>query len=298
MTIPGGHLSGKWWGSKDIRPVLGVHGFLDNCGSFDKLIPLLPMEYSYLVFDLPGHGRSSEYASERLYSYFDLVILLERIRREFKWDKLSLMGHSFGAVLGFYYVALFPDKIDLVVAIDNFEPCAISPLVSVQRSMNAILDDDKRQLQGMPSKGYTFDQLLENRIRGSYTSLDGEPECAKRIVLRDVRRSPNEPGKFVFNYDMKRLKGINRGYRHPEDAMAYARNIKAPVLYLMGNDSFIRKYNPKQMAIVREFMVANCPDFTIKFGPGNHHFHMTHPQIYATDISAFLRKHRGIGPKL
>jgi hypothetical protein len=50
----GGHISGKWWGDKSTRPFLCLHGLLSNAGSFDRLIPLLPREFSYLAIDFPG----------------------------------------------------------------------------------------------------------------------------------------------------------------------------------------------------------------------------------------------------
>jgi pimeloyl-ACP methyl ester carboxylesterase len=50
----GGHISGKWWGDKSTRPILCLHGRQDNCGTFDRLIPLLSREFSYLAIDLPG----------------------------------------------------------------------------------------------------------------------------------------------------------------------------------------------------------------------------------------------------
>lgn len=31
-----------------------LHGWMDNAGTFDTLIPLLPKELSYLSIDLPG----------------------------------------------------------------------------------------------------------------------------------------------------------------------------------------------------------------------------------------------------
>ena len=36
-----------------------MHGWQDNAGSFDRLIPLLPRNHAYLAIDLPGHGLSS-----------------------------------------------------------------------------------------------------------------------------------------------------------------------------------------------------------------------------------------------
>lgn len=49
----------KWWGSKDKQPIIAIHGWQDNAGTFDPLVELLPTNLSILCIDLPGHGRSS-----------------------------------------------------------------------------------------------------------------------------------------------------------------------------------------------------------------------------------------------
>lgn len=50
---------GKWWGPRDKQPIIAIHGWQDNAGTFDPLIELLPTNLSILCIDLPGHGRSS-----------------------------------------------------------------------------------------------------------------------------------------------------------------------------------------------------------------------------------------------
>lgn len=50
---------GKWWGPRDKQPIIAIHGWQDNAGTFDPLIELLPKDLSILCIDLPGHGLSS-----------------------------------------------------------------------------------------------------------------------------------------------------------------------------------------------------------------------------------------------
>lgn len=42
MTVPWGEIRGQVWGPSNGRPVLCLHGWADNCGTFNTLIPLLP----------------------------------------------------------------------------------------------------------------------------------------------------------------------------------------------------------------------------------------------------------------
>lgn len=95
MKIPVtfGLIAAKWWGSKEKRPILLLHGWQDNAGTFDTLIPLLPQHYSYLAIDFPGHGFSSHLPKGCFYHVCDFVSILEEIRSKFEWEKISLIGY-------------------------------------------------------------------------------------------------------------------------------------------------------------------------------------------------------------
>lgn len=58
MEVPWGFLAGKWYGPKNYkRPILMLHGWQDNAGTFDPLIPLLSPEFSYLDMGYPANYR-------------------------------------------------------------------------------------------------------------------------------------------------------------------------------------------------------------------------------------------------
>lgn len=86
-------VTGKWWGSRSIQPIIGIHGRQDNAGSFDKLMKLLMIDnnnYSYLCLDLPGHGYSTHLREGQYYFiYWDSVTLLRRIAKHYQWNKVS-----------------------------------------------------------------------------------------------------------------------------------------------------------------------------------------------------------------
>lgn len=67
---------GKWWGDKDKRPILCIHGWKDNSGSFDTLMNLLvPHNMSFLCIDLPGHGLSSQLPKARINPISHLIFI-------------------------------------------------------------------------------------------------------------------------------------------------------------------------------------------------------------------------------
>lgn len=93
------------------------HGWQDNAGTFDRLIPLLPKRISFLCIDLPGHGRSSHFPKGMQYHIFwDYIPVVRRIVKHFRWEKVKLMGHSLGGALSFMYAACFPDDVSQFIS--------------------------------------------------------------------------------------------------------------------------------------------------------------------------------------
>ena len=53
---------GQEWGSSEDEPWIGLHGWLDNSGTFQTLAPFFAKNKKRLLaIDLPGHGYSSHY---------------------------------------------------------------------------------------------------------------------------------------------------------------------------------------------------------------------------------------------
>uniref|UniRef100_A0ABK0LSH9 Serine hydrolase-like 2 n=1 Tax=Rattus norvegicus TaxID=10116 RepID=A0ABK0LSH9_RAT len=100
LAVPWGHIAVKVWGLQKNPPVLCLHGWLDNANSFDKLIPFLPKDFCYVAMDFGGHGLSTHYSPGLPYYHHNFVSEVRRVVSAFKWTRLSLLGHSFGGVVG------------------------------------------------------------------------------------------------------------------------------------------------------------------------------------------------------
>ena len=106
-------------------------GWQDNAGSFDRLIPLLPRHLSFLAIDFPGHGFSSRVPDGIGYSTVDNLHFLNLLMKEYKWTKMSLMGHSMGAIMSFLYASVYPEKVNFVISFDALKPKVFDPKMSL-----------------------------------------------------------------------------------------------------------------------------------------------------------------------
>ncbi|EZA56318.1 putative serine hydrolase, partial [Ooceraea biroi] len=83
---------GKWWGPKNEQPILALHGWQDNAGTFDGLAEFLRPNVAILSIDLPGHGFSSHLPyGQMYYILWDGLVLLRRIVNHYKWNKLNVV---------------------------------------------------------------------------------------------------------------------------------------------------------------------------------------------------------------
>ena len=51
IPVAYGHIAGKAWGDPGGKPILGLHGWLDNAGTFDHLAPLINEVRLKLLFE-------------------------------------------------------------------------------------------------------------------------------------------------------------------------------------------------------------------------------------------------------
>lgn len=289
MAVPWGHISGKWWGPKDIRPILALHGWQDNAGTFDTLMPLLPTHLGFLAVDLPGHGLSSHLPEGMVYHTVDYVKLVLMIIKQMKWDKVSILGHSMGGFVGLWFAAMFPDKIDLLITIDSLKPLP-PPKEHFWGFCRGLISKtmlcDENSANGQEPPSYTYTECIERLYVGA-ESID-RSKCPF-ILARNLKESAKYPGKFYFSRDA-RLKYMNDGLWPHEHYMVLAAHMRIPYLFIDASDA-APKETPKNFnELISSFKKNSL--FQYEEVNGRHHVHLNEPEKVSGIISSFLMKHR------
>src|SRR5438309_392129 len=81
------------------RPALLLHGWLDHCGSFDLLAPLLAASGPAFALDLRGHGDSAWVGAGGFYHVPEYVGDLDGVLDALGLERARLVGHSLGAAV-------------------------------------------------------------------------------------------------------------------------------------------------------------------------------------------------------
>lgn len=78
-----------------------------------------------VFFDFLGRGKSDDAKNTSEYSVENDVELIEKLRVLLKFDKISLVGHSYGTVPAQSYSIKYPDNVDKMVLISGFHSGAM-----------------------------------------------------------------------------------------------------------------------------------------------------------------------------
>ena len=106
VSVGWGHVSGQIFGDPSLpnsKPILALHGFLDNSNSFKPIAPYITKDGSYYIIaiDLPGMGLSSKVPNGIPYSTKLYLMSIRRVVMHFKLEKFTFLSHSFGCSLAF-----------------------------------------------------------------------------------------------------------------------------------------------------------------------------------------------------
>ncbi|KAG5671938.1 hypothetical protein PVAND_002106 [Polypedilum vanderplanki] len=295
----GGHISGKWWGNRSIRPILCLHGRQDNCGTFDRLIPLLSKDFSYLAIDLPGHGKSSRYPDGVMIHIFDYCHIINYIRDEYKWDKISFITHSMSSTIAYIYAGIYPNQVDMVVSIDILKP-PIYGKKEIENRLNFAYENfliaDGRNREKIEPPAYEYDELIEKLIIGSSKSVT--KGTAPFLLERNILPSKKFPKKYYFSRD-RRLQFAILVNIPQEYQVEIAKRLTMPFLFIKASSSHWTSSSTKERDDEVLKILNQQPNFQHCIVESNsHHVHLVEPEKVAPLINEFLNKHKKLKSKL
>jgi len=289
-------LAGKWWGSKTQRPIVCLHGWQDNAGTFDRLIPLLPRDQSFLAIDSPGHGMTSRVPDGMAYHGVDNLYIQNFLMKEYNWDKISMMGHSMGSVLSFMFASVFPSKVDMLIQIDALKPHIYDPArvaARLQDQVENFMIADQRNRDKSEPPAYTYEDMVDRLNTGTFGSVT--KEAAGYLLKRNIKRSEKYPGKFYFTRDSRLKYNFTPNFSQPV-SVELAKKLNMPHIFLKALNS--PYYEPKNYYDEVIDILKGNKNFEHHVVDSTHHMHLTEPEKVAPIISAFIEKHRRVESKL
>ena len=264
-------LAAQVWGDDAAPPMLALHGWLDNAGSFALLAPLLAQRFHVIALDLPGHGHSDHLAPGAQYHYLDYVRVVLETTDALQLDRYTLLGHSMGAGIAALVAAAAPQRIERLRLIEGLGPLGDDGSQTLKRFREAFASraDSTKPLRVFRD----IEQAVNARVIVSGLAAD----LARPIVMRALIETD---GGWQWRSD-PRLTHKSAVRQAESQIHTILRGIEAPAALLLAKPT--TAYLPTAPMQARADCVANM---VVSHLDGGHHLHLEQPVAVAAWVEA------------
>ncbi|TVT69732.1 MAG: alpha/beta hydrolase [Pseudomonas sp.] len=275
LSLPHLEVAAHLYGPDDGKPVIALHGWLDNAATFSRLAPRL-QGLRIVALDLPGHGHSDHRPIGAGYNIWDYVHDVLQVAEQFGWQRFSLLGHSMGAIVSVLLAGALPERVERLALIDGVIPYtgeADSAPQKLGSALEALLAvNDKRK----PVYA-SFDQAVQARMKGVGAV---SREAAEMLAQRGLMPVP---GGYTWRTDPRlMLPSAMRLTR--AHALAFVNRVACPTSLVLAEQGLMTQ--PELLELVEGF------PFDIRRLAGGHHLHLDDDigaEAVARVFNSFLR---------
>ncbi|WP_313209692.1 alpha/beta fold hydrolase [Stutzerimonas nitrititolerans] len=270
LRLPHLEVAAHLYGPENGRPVIALHGWLDNAASFSRLAPLLN-GVRIVALDLPGHGLSDHRPPGAGYNIWDYAYDILQTAEQFGWQRFSLLGHSLGGIVSVLLAGAMPERIERLALIDGVIPYtgeAESAPRKLGEALRALLAVDRKRKPVYAS----FDQAVAARMKGVGAV---SREAAERLAQRGLMPVP---GGYTWRTDPRLMlpSPLHLTLAH---AQAFAQRVECPTSLIIARQGLMTD------AKVIEF-IDSLP-FESHRLHGGHHLHLDDDEGAAAIAAVF-----------
>jgi pimeloyl-ACP methyl ester carboxylesterase len=245
----------------DGPPLMMVHGIGARHKTWKGLIDYLRSDFQCISFDLRGHGESP--VPPTPYTLDDLVKDVEALRAKLCIDRMHVIGHSLGGMIGPAYARAHPER---VMSLGLLSTAAGRTEEDSAKVMDVVTAMEERGIV----------EVLETLVARWFTDdfIANRPD-AIQARLRQVRETPAEVFLSVFHI-------------YAETEMApWLHEVTAPSLVLTGE--LDGGCNPR----LNRFIADTLPDAELVIMEGlKHAILLEASERVAEHVRAFLMRHQ------
>lgn len=265
IQLPHIDLAARVYGPENGKPVLALHGWLDNAMTFELLAPRL-QGLRIVAMDMAGHGHSGRRGPGAGYQLWDYALDALMAAHQLGWQRFSLLGHSLGGIISVLIAGAVPERIERLALIDGLVPdtgeAAHSPKKLGEALLAQIALADKKK-----TVYSTIEQAVEARKRGL---IAVSQQAAELLASRGL--SPVAAG-YSWNTD-QRLTLPSPLRLTNAHALAFVNALECPVSLVLAEQGLL--LNIPEFVYFLDHL--GKPNIQVERMPGGHHLHVNDEQ--------------------
>lgn len=265
IQLPHIDLAARVYGPDDGKPVLALHGWLDNAMTFELLAPRLP-GLRIVALDMAGHGFSGRRAAGAGYQLWDYATDALLVAQELGWERFAMLGHSLGAIIATMLAAAVPERVERLALIDGLVPDTGEAAQSPKKLGEALL----AQID-LASKKKTVYSSVEQAIQARMRGLVPVSRLAAELLVQ--RGLSPVDGGFCWNTDVRLTlpSPVRFTLQHTRE---FVRALQCPTRLVLAEQGILLAV-PEFLPFINDI---NNPNLHLKRRLGSHHFHLDDEQ--------------------
>jgi proline iminopeptidase len=254
LAVPGGQLWYKVSGTGTGTPVILLHGGPGFSSFYLKPLEVLGDDRKVVRYDQLGGGKSDKITDTAMFNIAHFVSELDSLRGHLGYDKVHIVGHSWGTILGLEYYRAHPEHVaSLTLASAALDIPAWEK--NARQLVTTISDSSQRAIKaGEAAKKYdspAYKAAIEE-FYGKYVW--------RRPVQADLDSTFSTMNEGIYNYMQGPSEFTITGTLKQYNATPFLKSVKVPTLFTVGE--FDEAHPPtikKQAAMTPGAKVAVIP---------------------------------------
>lgn len=274
IQIPSGTIVALSWGPTNGKPILALHGWLDNAASFIPIAKYFK-EFRFVALDLIGHGFSSHPPRGAYFHYIDYIADVASVIDQMGWETCSLLGHSLGAGIATILTGTIPERIKTLGLIDG-----LGPITMDIQQLPDMLHKSLRDYSRLAQKNLPIYKEESEAIQARLSATKMLKSSVELLVTRGLKKVA---GGYTWSTDPRLMCSPLIMYSE-EQITPFLERIKQETCLIRPSHGF--PFDEK-MFTTRVQYLDNIEVHKVK---GEHHVHMDHPDVVGPILQEFFTR--------
>ena len=228
LAVDGGRIWYKVSGSGSATPAILLHGGPGYASFYMKSQEALSADRPIVRYDQLGAGHSDRITDTAMFNIAHFVRELDSLRSHLGYDRVNLIGHSWGTILGLEYYRAHPEH---VASLTLMSPALDIPAWerNVKRLVKTLSDSSQKAIATREAEG-KFDapdyQAAVGEFYGKYVW--------RRPVQAELDSTLSHVNEGLYNYMQGPSEFTIVGTLKTYDATPFLKDVKVPVLFTVG----------------------------------------------------------------